>query len=40
MTIIQRAKRYGFLRRPCAACGQRMVVARSGKACINCGAAG
>jgi exosome complex RNA-binding protein Csl4 len=37
MKLIKRAERYGFLRRPCKACGQQMVVARSGKQCANCG---
>ena len=35
--LIVKAKKYGFLARSCKACDQRMVVARSGKQCVNCG---
>jgi len=34
--LTRKAKRWGFLRAACRACGQHMVVARSGKMCVNC----
>ena len=35
--LTRKAKRYGFLRAACRECGQTMIVARSGKVCLNCG---
>jgi len=34
--LLRFAKRRGLLWTPCRECGQRMVVARSGKQCLNC----
>jgi len=35
--LTRKAKRYGFLRAACRVCAQTMIVARSGKVCLNCG---
>lgn len=35
-SLVARAERYGFLRTPCVACGQKMLVPRSGRQCLNC----
>lgn len=35
--LVKLLNKYGFLWTPCKACGQQMVVARSGKKCMNCG---
>ena len=35
--LTRKAKRFGFLCAACRICGQHMVVARSGKVCLNCG---
>lgn len=37
MEWLRVAIKRGFLWTPCTKCGQRLVIARSGKHCINCG---
>lgn len=38
--LVSLARKRGFLRHSCPNCAQFMVVARSGKTCINCGTQG